>query len=261
MAQRSATSPQNNLGRSATFATLAWSFDGRLVFGVYDVNGADHGELYLWDGRTTTSFSQNSSGWDGAPAWSADGRLAFLSAWNGGNHIFVWDGVSLRDGSPDHDTFADTAPELITSTSFPTWTNADRLAFAGTGSQDQGYSQIYVWDGQAATDLSQIPNLHTRSTPQWSADGRWAFVNLVSDDHAVLYVRDADNNTLLTLEGGTSPAWSSSSGLAFCTRDESQSQWVLSVWDGTQVTEIVRGDVVFARWGNSSEATCASVQR
>ncbi len=112
---------------------VAWGAHDQLAFTAWFAGsaGAYSGEVYLWNGEQAISVSQNPTGEDSSPAWSPDGRLAFLSARNGEYDIFVWDGVSMKNGLPDRDTFINVAPELTGYYSEPTWTNDGRLAFTG----------------------------------------------------------------------------------------------------------------------------------
>jgi Tol biopolymer transport system component len=246
------------LDDNVQWADLSWNSDGRLAFTawyyvVYPHEGDTH-EVYLWDGNTTTSLRQNPAGEDQAPSWSADGRLAFLSEWNDEYDIFVWDGVSVNNGAPDKESFANIAPEFTFYYSFPGWSPDGELVFIGTSPQDEGHAQIYLWDGQTATNISQNLPLHSGS-PTWSADGRWAFTTFFSPEQLV-YVRDADNHTLLKTEGIYSPAWSSGGILMFCRPD--RPDWILSMWDGQQIAELARGTEIVAQWESGSGVFCSS---
>ena len=117
--------PDNGLGSAAHFF-VTWSQDGRLAFTV------THGwssldipeEIYVWDGNATFNLSQNPDGWDSTARWSENGQLMFSSRRDGEDGIYVWDGVSFKDGVPDVNTFIRVAPELQPVD--PTWT-ADGL--------------------------------------------------------------------------------------------------------------------------------------
>jgi hypothetical protein len=233
----------------------AWSNDGKLAFTVrfgFDVYQIS--EIYLWDGETTRSLSQNPTGEDRAPVWSNDGRVAFLSAHGGKFNIFTWDGQSFKNGSPDIQPIMDDPAGVIGYASFPGWTADGRLTFPSQTATDT-HSQIYVWDGQTATDISQNPTLHNGGA-QWSSDGRWAFVTLFSPQQ-LLYVRDSDNRPLLTVEA-YQPAWSSNGYLIFCVPN--RSGWGLSAWNGSEIISIAPADVINAHWGNGSGADCSSGQ-
>jgi len=156
-----------------TYSEISWSFDGRLAFTEFhDSTNKNYtpSEIYVWDGSLTTSLSQNPSGEDGSPAWNTDGELAFLSEREGVYDIFVWDGVSFKDGMPDVDTFTNIAPEQTGYYSHPVWTNLNQLAFNSQSLQDN-HVQVYVWDGNTTTNFSQNPNLHN-GTGRWYVDGR-----------------------------------------------------------------------------------------
>ncbi|MBC7870192.1 MAG: WD40 repeat domain-containing protein, partial [Chitinophagaceae bacterium] len=102
--------PDNELYTAVAFY-VHWSNDGRLAF-TFQHGLSKPPEIYLWDGNTTTSLSQNPEGWDGAASWSMTGQLMFVSYRDEEGGIYVWDGMSFRDGSPDIETFILLAPEL-----------------------------------------------------------------------------------------------------------------------------------------------------
>jgi Tol biopolymer transport system component len=244
-----------DLGENAKFTSYdpAWSFDGRLAFTVsYGLTSEDEpSELYLWDGHTTINLSQNPRGNDENPAWSADGRLAFLSSREMGYDIFIWDGVSFDNRLPDVTTFTNAAPELTHYMSYPTWTHDGYVAFGAFGAFDIEKFQIYVWDGQTATNVSRIPTLHSGS-PTWSLDGRLAFTTFFSEEQ-LLYVRDGDGRTLLATHGQYSPAWSPNGYLLFC-----KPNWTLSVWDGQEISAVAHGGEIQAQWQNGEGVFCSN---
>lgn len=63
---------------------LSWSADGKLVF----MRLAD---MYVWDGQTISNVSQH-PGQDFSPAWTPDGKLAFISSRGTDSDIYLWDG-------------------------------------------------------------------------------------------------------------------------------------------------------------------------
>jgi len=228
---------------------VAWSFDGRLAFttGFGITSTYQPSEIYLWDGSTTINLSQNPTGEDHAPVWSADGRLAFTSQRDEQYGIYVWDGISIKNSLPDVDSFVNIASHLTGFFSFPTWTNTGALAFEG-GSQQ--YTQIYRWDGDETTNISQ--NEHSYSgNPRWSNDGRWSFVTFPSSQMS-FEIRDTENRPLLTRESYFAPAWSSDGQLIFCSE-----RWELSIWDGRGILKIATGDFINAQWQSGSQAICS----
>jgi Tol biopolymer transport system component len=250
------TLESDNVMRNFNAGAFAWSLDGRLAFTEWYDQGfpekGDSSEIYLWDGNSTTSLSQNPTGRDEAPTWSADGRIAFLSARNGEYDIFIWDGVSLKNGSPDIDTYVNVSPELTNYNSYPAWTNDGGIAF-GTNGLRYRYVQIYKWYGKTLTNLSQNPELHNGSQT-WGIDGRWAFSTYFSSQQLV-QVRDADNRTLYS-DQGQWPRWSADGYLIFCRY--SYGDWSLLIWDGQQTREITRGQEIWAQWQSGATVTCSS---
>jgi Tol biopolymer transport system component len=234
---------------------ITWGNDGELAFNVsfgyssYDVPD----EIYLWNGNKTVSLSQNQMGEDRWAVWSADGHIAFLSHRDDIYNIFGWDGESFKDGLPDIQPLFDDPSEFIGYYSLPGWTPDGLLTFTSQTAADT-HAQIYVWDGETATNISQNPTLHN-GHPVWSDDGRWAFTTYFSSQQQ-LYVRDADNNQLLMTDGQYNPAWSPIGNLAFCVRNEVG--WTISVWDGIEVIEITQGYNISADWSNGNSIFCSS---
>jgi Tol biopolymer transport system component len=100
-------------------------------------------EIYVWDGKTITTFPQGAE--NVTPKWSPDGRLAFVSAKEeeGLRGVYVWDGkmlTDLSDSGSDDRSFA--------------WTNDGRLTFVSARNDSWA---IYVWDGVSPLNVLQSP--------------------------------------------------------------------------------------------------------
>lgn len=236
---------------------ISWSLDGRLAFTEFYtfVRPSDEppSEIFIWDGEITTSVSQNPSGEDRFPAWSADGQLAFRSERDEEHDVFLWDGISKINGIPDIDTFINVAPELTKYYSDPVWTNSGSIAFSAQGPRDN-HVQIYEWDGKSTTNISKNPLYHNGGQ-SWNSDGYWAFVTYFSGEQFI-YVRDEANNAQLTTDGQYTPAWSQTGLLMFCVN--APSGWTLNIWDGAKVIEIAHGYNIVAKWRNGADVYCSS---
>ncbi len=237
---------------------ITWSAQGHLAFTEFSLADpapdVDEGEVYIWDGNSTVSASQNPSGNDRFPAWSKDGRqLAFLSNRNGKYNIFLWDGISKKKNLPDVKTFVNVAPGLPEYFSSPTWTSTNSIAFS-TGYKNDEHAQIYEWDGKKVRNISQNPLSHNGGQT-WRNDGDWAFTTFFSKSQD-LYIRDNNNRTLLETRGQYSPAWSQKGLLIFCAPDNSKS-WTLSMWNNGKVISIAHGDFVIAKWNNGEFVFCS----
>lgn len=233
----------------------SWSFDGRLAFTAWfgSTGDAPKSEIYLWDGSTTSNLSQNLAAEDRGASWNIDGELAFTSSLGGESRISIWDGVSFKDGLPDSGTFINASSGLDPYTPSPTWTSDGRLAFGASSPQDE-HIQIYVWDGQTTTNVSQNPGMHNGG-PRWRDDGYWAFVTGFSSEQ-LLYIRDAENRTILTTEGQYTPAWSSDGRLIFCKYD--RPDWVLLMWDDWRTSEFAHRGEIQAQWQSGQDVWCSS---
>jgi Tol biopolymer transport system component len=236
---------------------ISWSLTDRLAFTefytfVFPYEG-DPSEVFIWDGNTTVSVSQNPTGEDRSPAWSEDGQLAFLSNRNGEYDIFVWDGISENNGQPNIKSFTNVASELTQYFSSPTWTNNNTIAFVA-GNESDVHVQVYEWNGQSAKNISQNPPFHNGGQT-WRNDGYWAFVTFFSSSQN-LYIRDDHNQTVLETKGQYLPAWSRSGLLAFCVPE--RPNWTLSIWNGKDVVKIAHGGFIMAKWSNGEYVLCSS---
>lgn len=242
--------PQNTLGIPQGF-DIAWSPEGHLAFTIWfgSSNSDPRSEIYIWNGKTTTNLSQNMNAEDREPLWNANGELVFGSILDNDIVLSLWDGISYDNGLPDITTFARVAPQLDIFSPFTVWIGDDVLAFEALDSQD-AYIQIYEWNGQTWSNISQISDTNSY-TPQWSQSGHWTFVT--GQEH--LYIRDADYNTVFETDG-QSPAWSSNGSLIFCRRND-RNDWKLSRWDHASVSTLTQGDVIYAQWRSGQSAICS----
>jgi Tol biopolymer transport system component len=224
-----------------------WSADGRLAF--RSVRDGD-AEIYLWDAGTLVNVSQNPARNDFVPVWSVDGRLAFLSEQDDTYALYLWDGA----GVPDRDSVT-IIPNDVGWMSYPRWTQDGRLIIPSIDPADRTM-QIYAWDGDSVTNISQNPGVHNGGA-SWASDGKWAFVTVLSSRLEVL-VRDADNRLLLRTSGQYTPLWSWDGYLAFCdqNRDRVPGLWTLNVWDGTSRAAVAQGYMIAAQWQSGAAATC-----
>lgn len=243
--------PQNTPGTPQSY-DVAWSPDGRLAFTVWfgSSNHDPRSEIYIWDGETTFNLSQNTEAEDREPVWNTRGELAFGSYRDNEMMLLLWDGPSYVGDLPDVSSFTRVAPQLSIFSPFSTWINDDLLAFEGF-EPDSFQIQIFDWDGQIWSNISQSPGPHSFAA-RWSQDGFWAFVT----DERRLYVRDPQNITVFETPGWYAPAWSSGGSLIFCNR-VGRGPWKLSRWDRASVSTLVQGDVIYAQWGNRQTVVCS----
>jgi Tol biopolymer transport system component len=231
----------NNQLAFTDFYTFSFPYDG------------DPSEIFIWDGNKTVSASQNPSGTDRYPAWSNKGQLAFLSERNGKYDVFVWDGKSMVDDIPDSSAFINAASNLEHSSYGLAWTSSDTLTFSAFGASDT-HAQIYEWDGETIRNISNKPS-SDNGGQSWSKDDYWSFMAPFSGSQNI-HIRNAENHAVLTIDGYYMPVWSPNGLLMFCANDPSG--WVLSIWNGSEIIEIVHGDSISAKWKNGSGVVCSS---
>ena len=223
--------------------SLAWSRDGRLALSIRFAYESEYPprEIYLWDGETTINLSQNSEANDYRMAWSDDGELAFIS----NNRLLVWDGVSMKDGMPDVDTFDDVVSEFDLRRAYPTWTPDGHLSFIAKSLKHSfRYLVIYEWDGSTETMISPTASDHYDHFA-WSNDGYLALVKNLS----TLSVQATDNQVVYEgyVSGGM--AWSSDGYLAYCNDG-------LFLWDRETTIEVIAGEYDKAEWQSGRAIWC-----
>lgn len=232
---------------------VSWSPSGLLAITAWFgwIENTWLSEVYLWDGNNIVNISQNPTNEDRFTVWNSNDELAFLSARETGYEIVVWDGeTSEQNALKDHISVA-VPSEMTSYYSYPQWTPDNHISFNSLQNDDRN-AQVYVWDGETATNMSQIPD-HHNGGERWSNDGSWAFVNFFSSEQ-LLHVRDVDNNTILTTPAIYPPAWSSSNDLIFCDFDNVG----LSLWDGENVKSIVSGWEIEAKWQSGQGIFCSN---
>lgn len=145
-------------GSAPAFTSAPWTPDGAAL----TVVAGEYPELDIHrvavDGSPATSLVTN-AGYDGSPAWSRDGRLAFVS--DRGGHRNIW--VSGRDGALHQVTTG------LGTDDTPAWSPDGRwIAFV---SDKSGNREIYVVSAEGGSRI-QITNHGTRvAYPAWSPDG------------------------------------------------------------------------------------------
>jgi hypothetical protein len=245
--------PQNLLGIPDSF-DIAWSYDGRLAFTIWFgfSNHEPNSEIYIWDGEKTFNLSQNVEAEDREPVWNTNGEIAFGSTRDSEYSLVLWDGKSYADDLPDVSSFTRIAPQLNISSPFSSWVSDDLLAFEA--SSPPHYIQVYTWDRETWSNISQNPETHNGGA-RWSQDGYWAFITFFSDPQR-LYVRNERNETVLETNGQFVPAWSSGGSLIFCSRNHVR-DWELSRWDRATVSALAQGDEIFAQWRSGQTTVCS----
>jgi WD40 repeat protein len=248
---------------------FTWSSDGRLAFTTFDFPNERGSEIFIWDGNKTVSLTQNPYGEDRYPAWSDDGRLAFLSEQADVYDIFIWDGTNTINGLPDVHSFNNIAPSLTRVNSKLGWSNSGSLTFRGIESGSETY-QIYEWNGSVAANISQIPGNYA-ADQRWRNDGYWSFATGLHIGSPRVYIRDGKNKTQLTLKG-YGIRWSESGYFIYCQRTilsrwelteiglpkivKEYGGWTLSLGNGSKITEIAQAYEIEAIWGNGERVTC-----
>jgi Tol biopolymer transport system component len=223
---------------------VVWSADGCLAV-ILD------GEIFIWDSKRVVKLRQKKAGEDRNIAWSNDGQIAFSSDYAYESIIYIWDGVSYKDGVPHPVTPINSEEDYLMSS--PVWTNTNKLAFTGWDKDDRS-AQVYLWDGRKTINISRNPSLNN-GTPVWAADGRWAYSTFFSPKQW-LYVRSPNAATLFVTEGQYQPMWSADGKLAYCR--QTKEGWQLRMWDGGNIITIAEADEISAQWQSGGDVFCSS---
>lgn len=233
-----------------------WSQDGKFAFAIYSNYNNGDVEIYAWYGDPDASafnVSQNPSGQDRYPVWSPQGDLAFLSSEKMEDDsvfkIIVWKEHSINKGSLDGSPIKVVAPESLKYTSVPSWSNKGILVFQAAG------GIIYEWDGQQTTPMQNIQNYGFWG--YWGPNGYWATISGYPESH--IYIYNEKNETILKTEGGYNPAWSPEGLLVFCDYDHAAGSFIISIWNGLEITEIIKyKGYIQAEWRNGDYVYCSN---
>lgn len=230
-----------------TFAPMAypvWWGDERLAY----VSGEDGNmEIYLYDfaeGDTVnvTRYPVD----DFEPAWMPDGRVSFVSGRSGNLDVYALDLDDRRNvvnltehADPDHQM---------------RWSNDGRGAFvrahpvsrqSAANPTPTTDAEIYILDGDEQINVSQW--LGFDSDPQWSHDGRLAFVSMRSGNMDIwVYENGELVNVTQHPAQDTEPRWSADGRLAFYSLRNPSGLYVMDTtarWVATGA-----GQVVWWRW-------------
>lgn len=234
--------------------------DGRLAYPALRDEETDY-NLFVWDNGVLIDLGDGSQ-----PAWSADGRLAFISDRTGHYALYVWDGQTLTDITSDAEIVwrhyhpqpmwhSDGRLAFQTGLALYVWTGqklvtiaegflvngiawrADGCLTFGERGNAVKRSKLHVWCNGAltTTEIADIGNLH--GDMAWSSDGRLALKvtrsNSGNYDPAV-YLWDGQTFTFIAeADYAESFVWSEDGTLAFHIRNENGLE--LHVWqDGVQ---------------------------
>jgi WD40 repeat protein len=245
--------PDNALDTADIFY-VDWSHDGRLAFTIqYGWSNLDiPPEIYVWDGNATSNLSQNPAGSDGRASWSNAGQLMFGSGRDDEDGIYVWDGVSFKDGSPDIDSFIRLAPEL--EPRYARWTQDGFIGFTVySDTSPSGTKEIILWDMEIETIVIQF-TISSDNAWSWLAEGGQVILSSHLASGSPSYYLDIENTTgqiLFITETGEF-AWSPDGYLAYCRTGEDRG-WILSLWDGNETWDVARVSYRPVRWQNGRD--------
>jgi Tol biopolymer transport system component len=183
-------------------------------------------DIYVYDFARRVRMSIASTNEFTQPAWSRDGRLAFISVERFELSLMLWDG----------ETFSEIAPDLEVDGRTLTWSRDGRLAFVTI--DPDGTRSIYVWENGTLTQTSPSPAFNL--DPHWSIDGQLAFASRGRDNDLYVWDRGALNNLSSNTETtDISPQWSLDGRLAFIS-SASDGRSNINVWDGSTIINIPR---------------------
>jgi WD40 repeat protein len=242
--------PNNGLDKPRAFY-IDWDNDGRLVFTI--VHGFSNldipSEVYIWDGNTTFNVIQNPEGYDGRATWSNDGQLMFESRRGDEANFYVWDGVSMKNQSPDADTFIRVPIEEDSYYINPRWTFDGFIAF--TVYIDFlifRRKRIALWDLGNQEVARYIPISSDNSWSRLSEDSQIVLSSHLASGYPSFYldIANTEGHILFSSEVGEY-SWSSSGYLAYCRRNDDRG-WILSIWDGQETWDIADVSYKPAQW-------------
>ena len=181
---------------------LAWSPDGqRIAFVMGSFLSGARPRLYVMSADGTGwRLLDDLIAWD-EPAWSPDGRIAFVSHRDGFSDIYVAnaDGSRTIRLTDDFDRYWS-----------PVWSpDGRRLAFV---SRRVGASEVYVMKADGSDMRRLTDNEAWDRQPAWSPDGRRIAFTSDRDGDSEVYVMNADGSDVRRLTDNEAwdrqPAWS-----------------------------------------------------
>ena len=242
--------PDSELGIADGFY-VDWSDEGRLAFTIqYGSSNLDvPAEIYLWDGNKTINLSQNPEGWDSAGRWNKNGQWLFWSSRDGDGGIYVWDGESFKDGSPDVDSFIRVAPELEPDSAG--WTDEGLVEF--TLYSDSGAKEIILWDFEREAIVRQF-SVSSDKYESWLAEGGQMILSSHLASGIPSVYLDVENiaGEILFSEHVGEFAWSPDGYLAYCGIEDRMSR-LLSLWDGEETWLVAEVSYKPAQWQNGQK--------
>jgi len=163
------------------------------------------------DGAGITRLTE-SPGFDGEPAWSSGGQIAFVSRRHSGDAELY---VMNADGS--------NATRLTTSAGdddAPSW-SPDGQQIVFRSGRDLN-SEIYLINADGSGLRRLTTNAGTDHEPAWSATGKIAFISTRDHTSGEIYVMNTDGSNVVRLtnnaEPETMPAWSPDGSMIAFTR-------------------------------------------
>jgi len=217
----------------AAFTTvIVFAQVGRTIGGDLLAYGAHSGvwQLYVVDMNTGLQVNVVSSDADDKqPAWSDDGRLAFVSNRDGDSDIYIYDFDTGEITQVTHNDVNDI---------FPSWLPDGRIAYT---SERNGNADIYIIDPESGVEVNVTDDPDSSDIyPSWLPGERIGYVSqgLRNTNHGI-YVRTlATGEVTRLVNWGDYPAWSADGRLAFTVARGERSE--LYIKDGDAVNNATR---------------------
>lgn len=213
--------------------TPQWSPDGRYL--VFD----NFNDIFVWDGQETISVLADGVEFVTTVTWSPDSILMYTGSANSEFNIYLWDGTTTARLTDNRD-----------NTGFG-WSSDGRLVYRSSINVAQGYvgGDLYVWDGTESVNITNTASLENTRTPlynnpQWSNDGRLAFVRSTAANTGDIIVWDGDTLTNITNDSQQNfgqPLWNAYGLLAYVASPLEGSR-ILTIRDGEAQTRIYESD-------------------
>lgn len=224
--------------------SLKFSVDGRLAFANFHDRTS---ELYMvdlvqGDSPINLNDSLNMDAYAVPLDWSPNGSLlAFYTQSDDERRLYIWDGTSALDVTPEG-VAKDVAWYEIA------WSHDGHLAI--TAQYEFGYepdrSEIFAWDGKTTFNLSRNPGRRD-SGAAWSNDGRLAFISAQTDwnnlyiwdpqqDTKPIYVPVSANLYITTFD----LTWTNDGRLAFSAQGLEDNEYQVYLWDGENAVDFTQ---------------------
>jgi Tol biopolymer transport system component len=203
--------------------------DGRFVI----VRCGQDCDIWLWDRQNFYNLTHTQSLREGSPAWSTDGRLAYMGCDPRGNcNVWIWDGQQTFSLPNPQDQFV----------SLPLWSSDGRLAYTVCTPND---CDLWLWDGTQTRNITNTASLRENYLV-WRDDGQIAYEGCdASHAHCDIWLWDGTQTRNITdtpERSEESPIWGDDGQLFY--RGCQEGECDIWLWDEHESRDVTNSSMM-----------------